>query len=106
MLGKQGGSWRHVWHGMAVLFVIVGLATMGGGAGAAAPAPALTQDTLVGGVTVAGGSVAAGAVVVALQDDTPRRTAVDASGNYTVTLGAGSWNVIVAAPPPTITSPT
>src|SRR6266508_3978163 len=106
MIGKQTGSWRSVWHGVAVLLLLAGLAAIGGGgARAAAPASAAGQNTLEGSVTVDAGGPAAGAIVVALQDDQRQHAAVDGSGAYSMTLDTGDWHVTIA-PPPTTTSPT
>ncbi len=104
----ETGFWhRRVYHVLALLAALVGMAALGGGGvWAAQPAPAAAHT--LQGVVTAGGSGAVGAVVVALQPGQSPASAPPAgpTGSYSLSLGDGDWGVSVAPPPPTLLSPT
>jgi hypothetical protein len=93
-----------MWIGLAALLMLAGLVAHG--ARAAAPSPAVAQNTLEGNVLIAGGGPTTAAVVVALLDDTHVQAAVDGSGAYTMSLESGDWRVTVMPPQPSTISPT
>src|SRR5262245_28260005 len=104
MIGKRNRSWRRIWHSLAALLVLGGLAASS--ARAANPSPATSENTLAGDVLIAGGGPATGAVVVALQDGTHTQKLIDNSGAYSISLESGDWRVTVAPPQPSTISPT
>jgi hypothetical protein len=104
MIGSWNRPGRRLWHGIAALLLLAGLAA--NGARAAAPNPATAQNRLEGSVLIAGGGPAAAAIVVAQVDDTHARATIDSSGAYSMTLQGGDWRVTVVAPQPSTISPT